>query len=1175
MVTLPSRRALSFLALVVLLHPKLDAQTTTSGSLTGVVIDQTGAVVPDADVEVKDSSKGTTQSTKTDGQGVYGLFFLAPGRYALKVAHPGFQEEKRAVNVLLGPPVSANVTLEITTASTTVNVTDTPLVQADNGDVSTTMNQKQISEVPSPGNDLTYIVQTAPGVVMNTDVQGYANFSVMGMPGTSNLFTIDGINNNDSGTNFNRAGAVGLFLGQNQVQEATVVNAGYSGQFGGGAGANINYITKSGGNEFHGNAQYYWNGRVLNANNWFNKAFGNPRPFDIANQWAGSFGGPLKKKRLFFFLDSEGSRLVIPQLNLVVIPSPHFQAATIANVDSDPRFGPSSATDAFYRKIFSLYNAAPGAGTAKPGGPVPDIDPTGCTGFTGLGTDVPCAVNFLSTRSRPSADTLTSGRVDWNLGSHDRAFLRVQYDHGLGAFYADSISPLFDADYTVSWWQGSVIETHAFGSSGAGQFLAAGSNFSPSFHVKDPSQALSAFPTTLRFDVPGTFTALGGFDSIGDYGRSDTKYQLSADIVQIRGTHKFGFGANFEGTWWTVLPNKVNAIGQLNPQTVDAFYQGGVDPSSPSTDFTSLIQSFTSQGSVPVSFFNFGVYGQDEWRSRPNLSLTFAFRAEHYSNPVCRSQCFARLTGPFSSISHDPNQPYNQAILVNQRHALFNTDKILWSPRFSFAWQPFGVRHNTVLRGGVGIFYDGFIRGIVELFYINAPLYNVFTPFGNNLTPEETTSLFKDAAASNDAFVNGFAAGQTLGEIQDAIPNFFPPAINASERNVHSPQFQRWSLELQQAFGTNTSLSIGYYGHHGIHEFLLNNSANAYCNPDGEILPSGAANPCLGFRSSLPLAVPDPRFSKVVEDSTNAVSNYNGSVVSFKHQFTRWSRGVIQANYTYGHAFDEISNGGVFGFTSVGFFQGVAVNPQDPKNLLGAYGPAEYDVRHSLNANYVWEVPIRAALRGRGPDYLVSGWQVSGTIFARTGFPYTVVDPVMSGKLAENNYSGLVYAVPAKPLGPGTSCGSGAAFPLAPRPCQSPQMLTDGTPNPNANFVQAGCETAFNIGNLPGPSGPCSGPAVSFAQGRNHFRGPSYFNTDFAIMKNTKIPGWENASLGTGLQFFNLFNHPNFGFPDNFVSSPTLGQIFYLEQSPTSILGNGLGGDASPRMIQVKAQLQF
>jgi hypothetical protein len=135
--------------------------------------------------------------------------------------------------------------------------------------------------------------------------------------------------------------------------------------------------------------------------------------------------------------------------------------------------------------------------------------------------------------------------------------------------------------------------------------------------------------------------------------------------------------------------------------------------------------------------------------------------------------------------------------------------------------------------------------------------------------------------------------------------------------------------------------------------------------------------------------------------------------------------------------------------------------------------------------------------------------------------------------------------------------------------------LADGiTPNPNALFVQSGCETGFNVGNL-GPSGVCDGPSVAFAQGRNRFRGPGYFNTDFAIMKNTKIHGWENAELGIGLQFFNLFNHPNFGFPDTASSDSTFGQIFNLEQPPTTIVGSGIGGDAAPRMIQLKAKLQF
>ena len=136
-------------------------------------------------------------------------------------------------------------------------------------------------------------------------------------------------------------------------------------------------------------------------------------------------------------------------------------------------------------------------------------------------------------------------------------------------------------------------------------------------------------------------------------------------------------------------------------------------------------------------------------------------------------------------------------------------------------------------------------------------------------------------------------------------------------------------------------------------------------------------------------------------------------------------------------------------------------------------------------------------------------------------------------------------------------------------------MLANGAPNPGALFVQTGCETSFNAGNVPGPQGPCSGPAVSLAQGRNRFRYPSYFNTDFTVMKNTSLVGRDKVVLGIGVQFFNFFNHPNFGPPDNYSSDSTFGEIGTMEMPPTSILGSGLGGDVSPRMIQLKAHIHF
>ncbi len=301
------------LLLFAALACEVQSQTTTSGALAGVVVDQSNAVISNADVTLRDNAKGTVQSTRTDDEGVYRFLFLAPGSYTLSVAHAGFQEQTRTVSVPLGPSISVDMVLSLQKLKTDIVVTDeTSSVKAENGDVSASMNQTQVAELPNPGNDLTYVVQTAPGVVMNTDVQGLANFSILGMPGFSYLHTMDGMNDNDNGVNLSMVGPLILLLGQNQVQETTLVTTGYSGQFGGAAGGDINYVTKSGGNALHGNAQYYWNGRALNANNWFNNAFVQPRPFSIANQWAGSLSGPIRKNKLFFFLDTEGLRLLIP-----------------------------------------------------------------------------------------------------------------------------------------------------------------------------------------------------------------------------------------------------------------------------------------------------------------------------------------------------------------------------------------------------------------------------------------------------------------------------------------------------------------------------------------------------------------------------------------------------------------------------------------------------------------------------------------------------------------------------------------------------------------------------------------------------------------------------------------------------------------------------------------------
>ncbi|HWO32316.1 MAG TPA: carboxypeptidase regulatory-like domain-containing protein, partial [Candidatus Acidoferrum sp.] len=357
------------------------SQSLTSGDITGIVTDPSGAAISNAEVTLKNSATGATQTHATNDQGSYRFSLLSPGAYTVSVSASGFQVTQQTASITVGQTITLNVQVQLSSSTQTVEVTaGGEVVQTDNADLTTSFSADQITQVPNPGNDLSYIVQTSPGAVMNTQ-GGYGNSATFGLPATSNLFTVDGMDENDPFLNLNNSGATNLLLGQNDIDQATVVNNGYSGQYGGLAGANVNYVTKSGSDKWHGNTIYWWNGRTMNANNYFNNLTGTPRPFDNANQWAASLGGPIRKDKTFFFVNTEGVRVLLPTSTKVNIPSPQFEAATLTHLLTSP------ASIPFYNGLFSLWNNASGAKGAKdvlPLGTVANAG-DGCGTFTGLG----------------------------------------------------------------------------------------------------------------------------------------------------------------------------------------------------------------------------------------------------------------------------------------------------------------------------------------------------------------------------------------------------------------------------------------------------------------------------------------------------------------------------------------------------------------------------------------------------------------------------------------------------------------------------------------------------------------------------------------------------------------------------------------------------------------------
>jgi hypothetical protein len=237
---------------------------------------------------------------------------LSSGTYEVDVDASGFQAAGNTTTVNIGQVTTLDIKLALkSTTERVVVVEEAPLVETQSGDLATTLDERTIQNMPNQGNDMSYPLEMTPGVTENT-LGGYGNYSVNGMSATSNLFTLNGMDDNDPYLSLNNTGATSLMLGQNEVQEATIEANSYGGQYGTLAGSNVNFVTKSGTNQFHGEAKYYWTGRAFAANSFFNNANGAPKSFSNANQYGGDVGGPILKDKLFFFFDTEGIRLITP-----------------------------------------------------------------------------------------------------------------------------------------------------------------------------------------------------------------------------------------------------------------------------------------------------------------------------------------------------------------------------------------------------------------------------------------------------------------------------------------------------------------------------------------------------------------------------------------------------------------------------------------------------------------------------------------------------------------------------------------------------------------------------------------------------------------------------------------------------------------------------------------------
>jgi hypothetical protein len=1115
--------AVALMALLVALMPYAFAQTVVTGDVAGTVSDQTGAVVPGATLTIKSLANGETKTATTGKTGDYRFALLRPGTWSLSATAKGFATTEKQIEVQLGQVINIKLQLGVQGQAQVVEVSEaTELLQAENANLATTFDQAKIQNLPSPGGDMTNFAMFSPGVTVSTGA-GYGNYSAFGLPGDSNLYTVNGLDMNDPFNNLNNSGSSNMMLGTNEISEVAVVLNGYTGQYGRQAGAQLNYATKTGGNAFHGNASWLWNGREMNANDWFNNAQSTPRPFDVSNQWADSFGGPIIKNKLFFFFNNEGVRYVLPGGGPVYIPTPDFAAATLANLKlTNPAAVP------IYTQALNVYAGASGAGRAVPMDPVASCGDLVTTNAAGkpissvagaFGVSKPCAMQFQSTVNSLNKEWMQATRVDYNINANHKIFLRFWSDRGVQATSNDAINPAFSANSNQPSDNGQFGLTSSFGPKMVNQLIASGFYYSAIFGPPNLPAAYAVFPTNFLFADGAPYSNLGGG---GNQGNTDAAYpqgrnvrtrQLIDDFAITSGTHTVKFGVNVRQIGWTDFGAQAGASGLYTFNSMTDFYQGALNNGS------TLTQSFINSGATGLKSYSLGFYGQDEWKVNRKLNVTIAIRMDRNSNIKCvNSYCFNMMTSPFGTVVHNAAIPYNQVIQTNVKNAFPAIDAIVPQPRVGFAYS---LNEKTVIRGGIGVFSDLYQPLLATRYEQNSPSNPSFTASKGLVAPGNANSAQAAVAASAAAFVNGFSSGATVNSLKASVPGFAPPNYNTIAPNINNPIYYEWNFELQHAFTKAVTGSLNYVGNHGSDEILQSLFANGF-----------AAN---GF-GGLPTTAPDPRFGQIRDMYNNGVSYYDGLVASAKWQVGSQLTGSVA--YTWAHSLDTCSNGCLEPFTATAV---VSLRYQVAPTLGLNYSNSDYDVRHSFNANYVYTP--RVPVNNKFAQAVLGGWAIAGTFLYHSGYPFSVLDSSVRGANGVGNLAGIATNSFLADWAGGANGYPSCTTPNV--PCYSSSLFSSAA-------------NQHNFGNIP----------------RNSFRGPGYFDTDINVHKTFTVH--EHYKLLIGIFAYNFLNHPNFDMPfNNLASSGNFGQILETVSAPNSPYGNFQGASVSGRVMQTQVKFSF
>ncbi|MBZ5604978.1 MAG: hypothetical protein LAO79_21990, partial [Acidobacteriia bacterium] len=929
------------------------------------------------------------------------------------------------VDLPMLPPTAKNATASVT-------ATPSPLRRESSG-VGAVIDERMVLGLPLDGRNFYQLSLLLPGVVPPAQgsagsVRGDFAINVNGAREDSNNFLLDGAYNGDPKLN-----GVALTSPVDAIREFEVAESTYDSSFGRNAGAQINVVTRSGGNAFHGTGYEFFRNGAMDAQNYFAPK-DQPAPRYQRNQFGATLGGPVRKNKTFFFTDYEGTRLNAGQTLITNVPTALERKGDFSQSPGlyaiDPTSGsvlPGNALPTFFQnpigqKIANLY-------------PLPNRSTPGA--------------NYVSSPIETQDDNHFDGRVDQVIGAKDNLAARYSFVDGtfFSPFNGFSSLPGYGLNIPRRAQNIALSETHIFSPSLLNELRLAYNRVANNTIQQNAGTSINhqvGLPelSTNPRDWGLSEISINGFSPLGNENTSPQRgttntYQINDSATWNHGTHlvKFGFDQRIlqQNAFRDVEARGfINFTGALIGNPLEELLLGA----------PTLTGGATMDNPQHLRTHSSDFFVQDSWRLRPNLTVNLGLRYE-YNAPGVDAQDRANVFDPLQG----------KIVPVGQSgfpRSGYNADLNNLAPQLGIAYS----KGSTVFRAAYGIHYDTSSLAISEGLYFSAPYFNLRVAFDYPGLPPLSLA---------DPFPANFP-----------IP--IPSSATAFQRGLRTPYIQQWNFGIQQQLGASRVFEVAYVGSKGTH-LIDSRDIN-------QPAPSNSPQ----------LIRPNPYYSDVDIIESQANSVYHSLQARFQQ---RLSNGLsLLASYTFAKSIDDAS----------AFFSSAGDSnfPQNSNNLSAERGLSNFDIRHRVTLSYAYDIPL-----AKGHRYL-GGWQSFGVLTFQSGQPFTVL---------------LLRDLDNSNTGQTTILGGSNDRPNV---IANPN-LSDPTPQKWFNT------SAFVIS-----------PRGTFGNaGRNIVEGPGLATVNFSIVKNTQI--LERLNMQFRAEFFNLLNRTNFDLPDNFVGSPTFGQVVSAE----------------------------